>query len=382
MACAAALASVLPAAADALAGATPTATATATGTGRARATATRAATATRTPTPSPTGMATAAAPRSTATAPAPTATLVSVAVVAQTELPPATEEITVTRGGQSITRHVLKTVRTADGREAAAGRVVVRFRDGTDDSTRTRIHAESATRATGGSPAAGRTTRAAATDSSLQRQVVELPGGADLDSAVLAYRSDSRVLFAEPDYVFRAHETPNDPFFATQWGLEKIGAATAWNVTHGGAATIAILDCGIFDETSAYLPPGGDGLAGHPDIRGKVTARHNLSGMPDADDFCNHGTHVAGIAAAATNNGVGGSGVGFDARLLNVKVLDDGGSGSNLSVAQGITWAAANGAKVINMSLGAPGACPTTLQSAIDAAWSRGVVIVAAAGND
>ena len=219
LACIAALAAALPAAADPVPVVTPTPTPR------------------RAATPTPTRP------------PAPTATLASVSVISASELSPETEEITLTRGGQTVTRRVLKTERTADGREVAAGRVVVRFRDGTDGTTRNRVHADAATRATGGAPVAGRTARVAPL-AAAQRQVVELPAGASLDAAVSAYRSDPRVVSAEPDYVMRTRETPNDPSFSAQWGLEKIGAATAWNVTHGTSATIAILDCGIYEAAA------------------------------------------------------------------------------------------------------------------------------------
>ena len=91
-------------------------------------------------------------------------------------------------------------------------------------------------------------------------------------------------------------EVPNDPRFAEEWGMSRIQAPAAWDVTHGSTGrTIAILDCGIFDDASTTLAP--DGKAGHPDLRGKVVLRRDFSGSTTGtDDFCNHGTHVAGIA--------------------------------------------------------------------------------------
>ena len=200
-------------------------------------------------------------------------------------------------------------------------------------------------------------------------------------SALAAYRARPDVEFAEPDYIVRARLEPNDPRFPEQWGMRKIAVPAAWDVSRSAPSVpIAIVDCGIYNESSRVVSP--DGRTGHPDMRGKVTREQNFSPSPDTDDFCNHGTHVAGISAASTNNAVGVAGVGFDAALLNAKVLDDLGGGTDQSVAQGISWAADNGARVISMSLGRPGACGGTVQAAIDSAWSRGAVIVVAAGND
>ena len=107
----------------------------------------------------------------------------------------------------------------------------------------------------------------------------------------------------------------------------------------------------------------------------------NFSDEADADDWCDHGTLMAGIAAANTNNSLGVAGVAFNAKLMNGKVLDDSGEGFDSWVASGIVWATNNGAGVISMSLGGDGACNSTLQTAIDFAWNAGVIVVAAAGN-
>ena len=98
------------------------------------------------------------------------------------------------------------------------------------------------------------------------------------------------------------------------------------------------------------------------------------------DDVYGHGTHVAGIAAAMTNNGIGVAGLGYTSTIMNVKVLGDTGSGAYSGIASGIIWAADNGAEIINMSLGGS-STSSTLEDAINYAWSKGVVVVAAAGN-
>ena len=184
-----------------------------------------------------------------------------------------------------------------------------------------------------------------------------------LDSAIVEY--------AEVDGVAEATYIPSDPYFTEvdQWAMYKVKADQAWDLTKGSPSVrIAILDTGID--------------VNHPDLSGKVVASVNFTNSPSPYNNGNdHGTHIAGIAAAATNNGVGIAGLGYNSSLMNVKVLGDDGRGFYSWIAQGIIWAADNGANIINLSLGGT-ISSTTLQDAIDYAWNKGVVIVAAAGND
>jgi thermitase len=197
--------------------------------------------------------------------------------------------------------------------------------------------------------------------------LIDLPDGSGPVSPVLdVLRRQAGVRGAAVPGELRLFD---DPLQASQWHLSKISAATAWSVTQGNAGVvIAIVDTGI-DYS-------------HPDLAGRVTLGPDF-GSDDADplDTQGHGTHVAGIAAAILGNGLGGAGVCPGCRLLAVKVFPDGsGSASDFDVAQGIVWAADNGADVVNLSLGGPGGS-TTLRDAVDYAWSHGVVVVAAAGN-
>ncbi|HUR18045.1 MAG TPA: S8 family serine peptidase [Acidimicrobiales bacterium] len=164
-----------------------------------------------------------------------------------------------------------------------------------------------------------------------------------------------------------------DPRLPEQWGLAAIGAPAAWSVGTGNGVTIAVVDTGAD--------------FGHEDLGPKLLPGRNFvePGAPPQDDQ-GHGSHVAGIAAAATGNGVGVAGVAPGARILPVKVLDSGGSGSVAVISDGIRWAAANGAQVINLSLG-PNAVLATLfgsglEDAVNDAWNMGSVVVIAAGND
>ncbi len=159
------------------------------------------------------------------------------------------------------------------------------------------------------------------------------------------------------------------PIFNVQWDMTKVQAPQAWDITKGSQnVIIAILDTGID--------------VNHPDLAGKVVSSVNFtdSSTPYANGQ-SHATHVAGIAAAITNNGVGIAGLGRNSSLMNVKVLGDNGYGYYSWIAQGIIWAADHGADVINLSLGGSTAS-ATLENAVNYAWSKGVVVVAAAGNN
>lgn len=186
---------------------------------------------------------------------------------------------------------------------------------------------------------------------------------------------DSRVELVEPLARVRAFYTPNDPLFKEQWHMERIGAPRAWDFATGRGVTVAVVDTGIACETYGPFMKGTD-LASTECVPGWNFVSKN----EHANDDQGHGTHVAGTIAQSTNNGLGASGVAFHARLMPVKVLSAEGFGSTADVADGIRWAAENGAQVINLSLGGP-RNSGVLQKAVDFAISRGVVVVAAAGN-
>jgi thermitase len=277
---------------------------------------------------------------------------------------PGTKTITVMRGGKAFQRTALAPV-TVDGQLVAAGSVIVRFKDGVDTAAKTEAYHAAA--ATG--------VQALKLDRAERLQVRQ--GTEQQAVAALAGRSD--VEYAQLDGVMKADEVPSDTLFPQEWGMTKIRAPEAWDVTHSsGVVKIAILDCGIFTSTSSYTGPDG---RGHVDVRSKVVAEANFSSSTDTDDWCNHGTHVAGIAAAVTNNGLGVAGVGRDAVLMNGKVLGDDGTGAESSIINGLVWAANNNAHVINLSLGSTAACSPALQDAVNYAWNHGAVVVVAAGN-
>lgn len=206
----------------------------------------------------------------------------------------------------------------------------------------------------------------------LHVEILRVPLGKVHENIAL-FKNDPNIEYAEPNYIAKALAITNDTSLQQQWGLFKINAAnnatqSAWDVTTGGAnIKIAILDTGIQES--------------HPDLTGKVVGSKNFTNSPTLSDLYGHGTHVAGIAAAATNNGNGVAGTGYNTVLLNGKVLGDNGSGTYAWIASGITWAADQGTQVISMSLGGT-AGSQTLQDAVNYAWNKGSVVVAAAGND
>lgn len=172
-----------------------------------------------------------------------------------------------------------------------------------------------------------------------------------------------------------------DPFRSRQWGLTKIRADQAWAASKGSGVTIAVVDTGIDLD--------------HPDLRSKIVRPVSCTGGPctaGGNDDNGHGTHVAGIAAAATGNGIGIAGVAPAAKLMPVKVLDEDGSGDCDDIEAGIRFAADHGARVINLSLGPElpgllavllqGGCISGLEAAATYAWNKGIFVVIAAGND
>ena len=213
--------------------------------------------------------------------------------------------------------------------------------------------------------------------------VIAVHGAGSLVAAAARYAALPGVDYAEPNGVARgaALSAPNDPSFSADWAWQKIGAVAAWSLYPGayansGGATIGVVDTGID--------------SGHPDLSdGRVLTAQGANCV-DAAGTCNsgsamddngHGTHVAGIAAAATNNGVGVAGTAFDAQLIPVKVLDSTGTGSYAAITNGIVWAAQHGARAINLSIQGS-VYSQTLCDAVKVAMTDGAVVVAAAGNN
>ncbi len=196
--------------------------------------------------------------------------------------------------------------------------------------------------------------------------VVEVPAGEDALSTVARLRRQPGLSFAEPDVI---RQVSGDPYQAYQWHLDNVRAPEAWSGGYtGSGAVVAVVDTGV-------AAGGEDGFD------------HLLSGYDFVDDDSNaddengHGTHVAGTIAQSTGNGIGVGGVAPDAAILPVRVLGADGTGYTSDVVSGILYAIAEGADVVNLSLGS--SSPSTAEElALAAAVDAGVLVVAATGNE
>ncbi|MDM8531191.1 S8 family peptidase [Anaerolineales bacterium HSG25] len=211
----------------------------------------------------------------------------------------------------------------------------------------------------------------------LLRVAVPLGKEAETIDELLA-RGD--IEFAEYNYYVRGTEEPNDPEFGRQWSLDNpddydIDAPEAWDVSTGSnRVIIAVLDTGIDSD--------------HPDLEHKIVGGKNyIDDNADPEDDNGHGTHIAGIIAASTNNDTGMAGISWESRIMPLKVLDADQEGDTNKVAQAIQDAAnTSGVKIINLSFAIPGSSypcnSSAMQQAFEYADQKGVLIIAAAGNE
>src|SRR4051794_29298092 len=175
-----------------------------------------------------------------------------------------------------------------------------------------------------------------------------------------------------------AAKASQDPMFPAQWNLQQIGAPAAWSRSTGAGVRIGIVDSGVFGAQE--------------DLAGKVVAATDCIGTDGDPGRCNgsgqddsgHGTHMAGIAAAAKDNGRGIAGVAPDAQLVVARVLTNNG-GKIADVEAGVRWVVQHGARVVNLSVAdnplAQRPIDLSFQGAVEEAWAAGVVPVLASGN-
>ena len=214
-------------------------------------------------------------------------------------------------------------------------------------------------------------------------------------SALLA--AHPKVLYVQPDRILTAQGlSPNDPQFAAQWGFKNVQAVNGWGLAPGvfftratvnpGRVIVAVLDTGADCTHPDFMNAGGsstDSASG-----GQLSFPLSKAYQPTTvsspacawQDDNGHGTHVAGIIAASANNAVGVAGLGYPLQLMVYKVLNGGGGGAGYVIAKAIMDAADNGAAVISMSLSETG-YDATLQIAINYAWQKNTLVVAATGN-
>jgi thermitase len=231
-------------------------------------------------------------------------------------------------------------------------------------------------------------------------QIVAVDG--PVEAAVRRLERQPGIAYAQPNYRYEALAVspPDDTFFGSLWGLSDpvepdpgVSALEAWEQGRGSGQVIAIVDTGV-DLTHPDLEPNlwtntleGLGLKGlDEDLNGRIDDVHGYDFVDDdgdPDDYEFHGTHVAGTAAAVADNDEGVTGVAPEAEIMAVRVLDGDGSGFSADIAEGIAYAAENGADVINLSLGGlAGEDDQLTEEAIEIAGAEDAVVVAAAGNE
>jgi thermitase len=200
------------------------------------------------------------------------------------------------------------------------------------------------------------------------------------------------IRWVEPNRRFRASSltAPSDPLFGRQWALRSTRARGAWLATLGDGVPVAVLDSGLdFSNPelagNVWTNPGevaGNGL--DDDGNGFIDDVHGADTVSydgDPSDGLGHGTEVASVIAARGDNGVGLSGMAWNARLMPVKVLHDDGWGTTATMIAGLRYALDNGARIVNMSLNGPDASQA-LRETVRQAEARGVLVVTSAGND
>ncbi len=230
--------------------------------------------------------------------------------------------------------------------------------------------------------------------------ILKVPEESDIISVVQDYISDSQIIYAEPNYIAQLCAIPNDPSFDLQWALRNTGqtggspnadiyAARAWDIETGDEnIIITISDTGvdwdhpdltanIWDNSDEILDANDtDGNGYIDDIRGWDFV--NEDNNPNDDN--GHGTSCAGIASADTNNNIGMAGICWNCTIMPVKGLNDEGYGTYLDLSTGIVYSADNGADIISMSWSGTSSSGI-LEDAIDYAYSKRVVLIAAASN-
>ncbi len=214
-------------------------------------------------------------------------------------------------------------------------------------------------------------------DTSARFLVIETPVDVPLENIKQQLSGTTGVRFVEPDYPARASFLPNDPMFlSNQWDKWVMYADQAWDVVRGGTVKVAVVDNGV-DYTHYDLARNFQANElGYDYVNQDNDPKPDNPYLPNAF----HGTHVAGIIGAVTDNLIGVAGWA-QVQLLAVRVLNDSGNGNLTNVALGIRWAADHNARIINLSLGGD-ATTTPLNEACNYALSRGAILIAAAGND
>lgn len=262
-------------------------------------------------------------------------------------------------------------ITTYQGKECVAGEVLVRFSSNQSGAIMNMLESLNST------------VQATLPDESVV--VTSIPEGNSMEDFISELESISNVEYVQPNYFYRLHKTVNDPGAQIpdpgQWHLDTIDAYEAWDISMGSAdVTVAVLDTGVDLD--------------HPDLAGQIYMHTDtVDNDENANDDDGHGTHVSGIIAAATDNGLGVAGIAPDVKLIvadvfgwytvetNPGVYEDVFGALTSEIIEGVEYATENGADVINMSLGGY-YYDLAYETAIDDAVDAGTVVVASAGND
>lgn len=189
---------------------------------------------------------------------------------------------------------------------------------------------------------------------------------------ISSLKENPLISYIEPEYLVHIQSIPNDPGYAKQWNLKILNLESVWKDWQGSRdVTVAVIDTGI--------------LPGHPDLVGNIISGYDFidddNDPTDPNSEFSHGTHVAGIIGAMTNNNLGIAGINWNISIMPVRVIGEKGTGDYSSLIAGIYWAVDNGADVINLSLA--GSMDTkALREAVEYAVQHQVTVVAAAGNN
>ncbi len=211
--------------------------------------------------------------------------------------------------------------------------------------------------------------------------LIEIPDSNTPEQMIANLQSLDEVDYADFNYIFTVFFEPNDPLYYLQWNFNNdanggVSMEKAWDIEKGDPnITIAVIDSGIAYENYDIYRQAPD-LAQTRFVQGYDFV--NNDAHPNDDE--GHGTHVTGTIAQSTNNGLGVAGIAFDCSIMPVKVIGNEGTGSVFDIANGIYYAVAHDANVINMSLGSD-VNSITLEQAVQYAWSHNVTVVCAAGN-
>lgn len=212
----------------------------------------------------------------------------------------------------------------------------------------------------------------------------------DMKQALSGFLANPEVEYAEPNYLYKTMAQPNDPKFGNLWGMQKINAPAAWNAkSKGDKVIVAVIDTGVnykHEDLKDNVWVNKGEIAGNgidDDNNGYVDDVHGMNGINNSGDPLDdqsHGSHCSGTIAGVGNNGVGVTGVCWEAQVMGCKFLSASGSGSSADAIKCINYAVANGAKVLSNSWGG-GGFSLGLYNAIKDARDKGVLFVAACGN-